>query len=324
MFILGLQGSPRKGGNTDILLAAFMDKAARAGASVKTIQVAKAGIAACKGCGYCEKNGTCVITDDPMATEIYGLMRQADLIVAASPVFFYGVSAQLKGLIDRSQTLWSRKYVYKLQDPLAATRQGVLFSVAASRGRQLFDGVHLTAKYFFDAIDARFEHALTYRGVESKGAIRNQEGLEVDIDALIEKTVRPMVARKKILFVSPQGSCRAPLAAAMAQQRHGQRIRTGSGGVVPASALSPSMVRAMQAIGTDMEYRTPMAIDQALQGAVPDLAIVLDKDIADDPVPGVKTICWPLATPLPDDDAAMDRLIAEIGTHIDTLTELIN
>jgi arsenate reductase (thioredoxin) len=324
MLILGLQGSPRKGGNTDILLAAFMDKAAQAGAVVNTIQVAKAGIAACKGCGYCEKHGTCVITDDPMATEIYGLMRQADLIVAASPVFFYGVSAQLKGLIDRSQTLWSRKYVYKLRDPLAATRQGVLLSMAASRGRQLFEGVHLTAKYFFDAIDAHFEHALTYRGVESKGAIRNQEGLDADIDALIEKTVRPMMARKRILFVSPQGACRAPLAAAMAQQRHGQRICTGFGGVVPASELSPPMVLAMQAKGTDMGYRTPMTIDQALHGAVPDLTIVLDKTIADDPVPDVKTVRWPLATPPPDDDAAMDRLIAEIGTHIDTLTELID
>ena len=117
MLILGLQGSPRKNGNTDSLLTAFMEKAEQAGAATRTIPVAKAGIAACKGCGYCETHGTCIITDDPMATEIYGLMRQADLIVAASPVFFYGISAQLKGLIDRSQTLWSRKYVYKLKDP---------------------------------------------------------------------------------------------------------------------------------------------------------------------------------------------------------------
>ena len=163
MFVLGLQGSPRKGGNTDTFLSAFLDGAARKGAAVKAIQAAKAGIVACKGCGYCEKKGTCVITDDPMAMEIYGLIRRADLVVAASPVYFYGISAQLKILIDRCQTLWSRKYVLKVKDPLASERKGLLFSVAASRGRQLFDGIHLTAKYFFDAIDARMENAITYR-----------------------------------------------------------------------------------------------------------------------------------------------------------------
>jgi arsenate reductase len=134
MLILGLQGSPRKGGNTDTFLAAFLEKAGQAGAAVKTIQVARAGIVPCKGCGYCETHGTCVIADDPMSTEIFGLLRQADLVVAASPVYFYGISAQLKVLIDRCQTLWSRKYAISWKDPLAATRKGLLFSVAASRG----------------------------------------------------------------------------------------------------------------------------------------------------------------------------------------------
>ncbi|WP_172684187.1 flavodoxin family protein, partial [Desulfosarcina cetonica] len=202
MFILGLQGSPRKGGNTDILLATFLEKAAAAGAAVQTIQVARAGITPCKGCGYCESHGTCVIADDPMAKQIFGLLRQADMVVAASPIYFYGASAQLKVLIDRCQTLWSRKYAFKLKDPLVATREGILLSVAASRGRQLFDGLQLTAKYFFDAIDARFSQALTYRGIEGKGAIRDQAGVAGDIDAIIEKSVRPLVARKGILFVS--------------------------------------------------------------------------------------------------------------------------
>ena len=106
MLILGLQGSPRKGGNTDTLLGAFLEKAGQAGAAVKTIQVARAGIVPCKGCGYCETHGTCVIADDPMSTELFGLLRQADLVVAATPVYFYGISAQLKVLIDRCQTLW--------------------------------------------------------------------------------------------------------------------------------------------------------------------------------------------------------------------------
>lgn len=319
MFVLGLQGSPRKNGNTDILLQAFMEKAAQAGATAHTLQVARAGITPCKGCGYCERHGTCVIADDPMATEIYGLMRQADLVVAASPVYFYGVSAQLKVLIDRSQTLWSRKYVYKLQDPLAATRQGILFSMAASRGRQLFDGVHLTAKYFFDAIDARFEHALTYRGIETKGAIRQQAGLSADIDALVEKTIRPMVPRKTILFVSPTGACRAPLAATMAQQRYGQQIRAVFAGLQPAAEFSPTMLRAQQAKGTDLGYRRPATVDQALQGKAPDLTIVLDKTMTGDPAFGGATRLWPLVTAPPEDDTSMEGLQKDLEDRLDTL-----
>ena len=322
MLIVGLQGSPRKGGNTDTLLAAFLEKAGRAGAAVKTIQVARAGIVPCKGCGYCETHGTCVIADDPMSTEIYGLLRQADLVVAATPVYFYGASAQLKVLIDRCQTLWSRKYVYKLKDPLAGTRKGLLLSVAASRGRQLFDGIHLSTKYFFDAIDAAFSHALTYRGIESKGAIRNREGLAADIDEAVEKTVLPLVKRKKVLFTSPTGACRAPMAAAIAQQRYGDCIRTGFGGWSPASALYEPMVRAMQRVGVDMGFRKPQNIEQALYGATPDLTIVIGDGVDKIPIPGVITVQWPLPDSVSSDDETMDRLRLEIEAHVDTLMQL--
>jgi arsenate reductase len=323
MLVLGFQGSPRKNGNTDRLLAAFMEKARCAGAAVKTIQVARAGIVPCKGCGYCEKHGTCVIADDPMSNEVYGLLRQADLIVAASPVFFYGVSAQLKGLIDRSQTLWSRKYVYKLKDPLAATRRGMLLSVGASRGRQLFDGIHLTIKYFFDAVDARFDHSLTYHGIEAKGAILARDGLSTDIDAAIDATVKPLVDRRRLLFVSPRGACRGPMAAALAQQRFGDRIRAGAAALDPASESSAPMMRVMQKAGIDMGYLKPTAIDGALYGLRPDRVIVIGENNDRSPVPGVKTVPWPLPIPEDMNDEAMDGLFHEIKEHVDGLDEYI-
>ncbi len=323
MLIIGLQGSPRKGGNTDTLLAAFLEKAVQAGASVNSIQVARAGIVPCKGCGYCEKHGTCVIADDSMSTEIFGLLRQADLVVAASPVFFYGITAQLKGLIDRSQTLWSRKYVFKLKDPLAHTRKGLLLSVAASRGRQLFDGIQLTAKYFFDAIDAHFEHALTYRGVEAKGAIERQAGLADDIDAAVEKTVLPLAGRKKVLFVSHRGACRAPMAAAIAQQRFGAAIRTDFGARSPAAALSPAMVAAMRRLKVDMGYRRPQAVAAAFAGGRADAVIDIGGRDATAPIAGVPTTHWPLFEPARSDDAAMDGLHRAIAARMDTLMPLV-
>lgn len=322
MLILGLQGSPRKGGNTDTFLAAFLEKAGQAGAVVKTIQAARAGIVPCKGCGYCETHGTCVIADDPMSTEIFGLLRSADLVVAASPVYFYGISAQLKILIDRCQTLWSRKYMLKLKDPLAGTRKGLLFSVAASRGRQLFDGVQLTAKYFFDAIDAQFTHAVTFRGIESKAAIRRHEGFGASIDEAVASTVLPLVGRRKVLFISADGACRAPMAAALAQQRYGNRIRTGCGALQPAPELSASMVRTMQRAGVDMGYRRPQRVDQALFGATPDLAVVIGDDLDRTAVPGLDTVPWPIAGPASSADEDMDRLRVEIGAQVETLTHL--
>ena len=138
MLALGLQGSPRKKGNSDLLLAMFMDALQHRGAVTHTIEVTRRHIEACKELTVCEKKGFCPIDDD-MGREIYGLLRQADIIVAASPIFFYNVTAQLKALIDRCQTLWARKYVLKLKDPghgvrrrdLGQQRQGIADNHAA-------------------------------------------------------------------------------------------------------------------------------------------------------------------------------------------------
>lgn len=186
MFVVGLQGSPRKKGNTDYLLDRFLEQAAANGAETEKIQVAQKNILPCIGCNSCMKTGQCVIQTDDMFHEIYALLQTADLIVAATPVFFYGPSAQLKALIDRTQTLWSRKYALKLDDPLAATRQGFLLSVGATGGKQLFDGIELIAKYFFDGAGARYSGALTFRNVDEAGELKNLPGHEAKITASVQ------------------------------------------------------------------------------------------------------------------------------------------
>jgi multimeric flavodoxin WrbA len=166
MRVLGLQGSPRRNGNSQHLLSAFMTEAAKLGALTETIAVTERNILPCREYVVCEKKGTCPIEDD--MNDVYRLLRWADVVVAASPIFFYSVTAQLKALIDRCQALWARKYRLKLKDPGAGMRAGVLLAVGATRGKSLFDGVNLTAKYFFDAVDARFAEHLEYRGIEGR------------------------------------------------------------------------------------------------------------------------------------------------------------
>ncbi len=114
MLILGLQGSPRKKGNTNYLLATFMTAAEKFGARTHVIHVTRKEIIPCKEYTVCEKKGYCPIEDD-VKYEIYPLLREAELVVVATPIFFYNMTAQLKAVIDRCQTFWARKYKLKLK-----------------------------------------------------------------------------------------------------------------------------------------------------------------------------------------------------------------
>lgn len=103
--VLILSGSPRKGGNSDLLCDEFMRGAIESGNTVEKIRVAEKNIGYCKACYYCkDHNGQCVIKDDMQ--EVLQKIIEADVIVLASPVYFYSVDAQLKALIDRTVARW--------------------------------------------------------------------------------------------------------------------------------------------------------------------------------------------------------------------------
>ncbi len=171
MKVLGILGSPRRGGNSEILLKTFLEGAAGAGAEVEEINLRDLKISPCLEIYHCFKDGTCPIKDD--MREIYDKLLEADVVALASPVFFYGVSAQSKAMIDRTQALWARRYVLKKDAP-GGSRQGVLLAVGATRGKLLFVGVRLTAKYFFDAINVSYAGEILVRGADDKGAILEQ------------------------------------------------------------------------------------------------------------------------------------------------------
>ncbi|MCG8618354.1 MAG: flavodoxin family protein, partial [Desulfobacterales bacterium] len=113
MFVLGIQGSPRKNGNCEYLLSAFLKECETRGARTETIRPHNLDIGPCKELIVCEKKGFCPIRDQ-MEELGYEKIRQADVVVLASPVFFYGVTAQVKVFIDRCQMFWGRKYKLRL------------------------------------------------------------------------------------------------------------------------------------------------------------------------------------------------------------------
>jgi multimeric flavodoxin WrbA len=156
-----------------------LEGAKASGAEVDRLYIRDLKIEGCLECGGCDKTGRCVIKDD-MAS-VYPRLEEADLIVLACPIFFYGPPAQTKALIDRSQALWSKRNLRK--DGEARKRydsgKGYLLAVGASRGKKIFEGTELAARYFFDAMDKSYEGGVFFRGLEKSDALKDRpEALE--------------------------------------------------------------------------------------------------------------------------------------------------
>lgn len=124
--IVLIAGSPRRRGNSDLLLDAFEAGAREAGANLTRIVAATAGVEPCRGCQGCSKTGACVIRDGMGA--VYQALDAADGLAVATPVYFASVPAVLKALYDRMQPYWARRYV--LHEPPVPKRPASLLIVA--------------------------------------------------------------------------------------------------------------------------------------------------------------------------------------------------
>jgi multimeric flavodoxin WrbA len=317
MFVLGLQGSPRKKGNTEFLLSLFMAEARKYGARTHIVEVCRKHIEPCKEFTTCEKKGFCPIKDD-MDPEIYPLLRQADVVVPASPVFFYNVTAQLKALIDRSQTLWARNYRLKLTDPNRRMRRGFMLAQGATRGKNLFLGVDLTAKYFFDAVGAEYSGSLYYWEIEHRGDMEKHPGVRGDVSAAVQELLKPYLGRRKILFAGRRNAARSQMAAAFAQLAAGEAIDVSTGGTAPAEKIDPLVETVMAEKGVDMMFRIPASVDDALAAGPPDRIVATGAgDIG--AASGSARVDWDLPDPEGEDIDVMRRIRDEIEKRVSDL-----
>ncbi len=171
--LVAIYGSPRKGGNSSDLLEAVLPAFESAGYVPEFIHPGRAGINACLGCLMCEKTGECV-QKDGMA-EVGTRLLAADVILFATPAYFYSLPGSAKILVDRCQALWALKYRFperfaKLSRP---GRFGFALGAGATRGKRLFEGMRLTFRYFFDAVGAEFFDMLEFRKLENPGDFRS-------------------------------------------------------------------------------------------------------------------------------------------------------
>jgi multimeric flavodoxin WrbA len=188
MKVLGIMGSPRRQSNTEILLDKALEGAREAGAEVEKVLVSKLKISPCLEIYACLKDGNCAIKDDMQL--LYDKLLEADHIIFASPIFFYGITSQAKAVIDRCQALWVRRHVLGIGKEDKRERRGVFISVGATRGKKLFDGAVLTLKYFFDAIGVKYYGDLLIRGIDKKNQIREHPTALEDAFRLGQELVR--------------------------------------------------------------------------------------------------------------------------------------
>lgn len=163
--ILILTGSPRKNGNSDMLADAFMKGAQEKGHIVNKIEVAKLNVSGCNACDKCwTKDVACVQCDD--MAEIEPLLESADMLVLVSPLYFYGISAQLKSVIDRL-------YAYcvgSCKEPLKI-KESALIMCGECDEEKFYSGAIDTYRYTADFMKWEDRGALIATGVSAIGDV---------------------------------------------------------------------------------------------------------------------------------------------------------
>jgi|LSQX01.1.fsa_nt_gb multimeric flavodoxin WrbA len=166
--VVGILGSPRKGGNSDILLDICLKLAEEGGANVKKFVLNSMKFRPCQECAVITKDGKCKIQDEMQ--DIFPVIEQADVVVVASPIFFGSVSAQTKMMIDRFQCQWLGINFFKSYKNLKR-KKGVFLSVQGANRQDFFDNAKAIIKNFFVTIGASYKHELLCPLVDDKGDI---------------------------------------------------------------------------------------------------------------------------------------------------------
>ncbi len=165
--VIALAGSPRRGGSSDRLLAAFVAGAEEAGASIERFAITDLRISPCDGCDECEARGECVIDDDHGALAYK--IQEADVFAVSTPVYFSGFPGMTKNFVDRFQAHWARRY--RLGHTPRSGPVGYLLATGGAPSMKNFDGVSATFKYLMQAIWGRLGDQVTVPDLDAAGPI---------------------------------------------------------------------------------------------------------------------------------------------------------
>lgn len=170
--VLILSGSPRKGGNSDLLCDEFLKGALAGGNEAEKVFIRDKKIGYCNACYYCrQSDGVCVIKDD--MAEIIEKMHKADVIVMSSPVYFYSIDAQMKTVIDRTLAQWTKiknKEFYYIMTAAEDSTKAMKCTLECFRG-------------FAECLEGSVEMGIIYgRGLYNVGDVKGTRYMEEAYD----------------------------------------------------------------------------------------------------------------------------------------------
>jgi multimeric flavodoxin WrbA len=181
--LVAVYGSPRRDGNTDILLDRFLEGVSscsivdQGSLKLEKIFTSNLKISPCRECGNCSKTGECVIQDE-MQT-FYPKLIDCDFLAIASPVFFTTVSGYLKAFVDRFQRFWILKYELKRKIIVKENRKGILISTAGSEPEDIFNCTKKVMRALFDVLYIEYSYDFLFNNTDKKGDIlKNQDALQ--------------------------------------------------------------------------------------------------------------------------------------------------
>jgi len=172
--VLGISGSPHRHGNTETLLDSFSDGAKTAGSSVEKIILRDLDYSPCRGCNACHKTGECIVKDD--AITLFDKILKADAIAVASPIYSMGITAELKGLIDRGQYLWARKFILKtlyFPNDHIVRHKGIFISTAGLSWDNVFDAAFPAITAFFNGVGFEYYDNIIANNMDQFKGIKN-------------------------------------------------------------------------------------------------------------------------------------------------------
>ena len=166
--ILVLNGSVRRGGNTELLVQSFAE-GARKNNSLEIVSMADFKFNPCIGCNSCfnREENDCSQNDD--MTKVYEKLKSTDILVIASPVYFYGISAQLKAMIDRLHTPMRNSFPIK---------KLALILVGAASLPEMFDAIKVQYRLALNFFGLEDAGTVLVRGAKEKGDVKNTDGLK--------------------------------------------------------------------------------------------------------------------------------------------------
>jgi len=172
--VIGISGSPHRHGNTETLLDSFLKGTHASGATVEKVVLKTLQYSPCRGCNACHKTGECIVNDD--AIILYEKILTSDCLAIASPIYTMGITAELKGFIDRQQYLWARKFILKtlyFSDDCIKRHKGIFISTAGLGWENVFDGAFPVITALFNTTGFEYYDNMIANDMDQYDGIKN-------------------------------------------------------------------------------------------------------------------------------------------------------